>query len=194
MTRLLLLRHPRVALPAGICYGASDVPAARWPAPNLAALRACIPADTRVLSSPLSRCRVIAESLGAPVRLDARLQEIHFGDWELQHFDALDRALIDAWAAAPWTFVPPRGESAEAMSVRVLAALHEALREMPRQLLVVTHGGPLRVIIGSLLKLPREQWLALSCEPGSLTVLRVEGDAAEIEFPHALPPYETPSR
>lgn len=194
MTRLLLLRHPPVALPAGTCYGASDVPAAPWPASHLAALRQRLPAQAQILGSPLSRCRLLAESLGPAVRLDARLREIDFGDWELQRFDALDRALIDDWAASPWTFVPPRGESAQAMSARVLDALRDALGAKPDTLLVVAHGGPLRVMLGHLLQLPREQWLALPCEPASLTGLRIAEGAAEIEFPHALPPYETRAR
>ena len=184
MTQLFLIRHPPVDLPAGVCYGSSNVPALKWPATNLAVLRARLPARTRLLSSPLSRCRTLADSLAEhtdQVRVDARLQEIDFGDWELRRFDSIARSLIDAWAAAPWDFVPPRGESARAMSVRVLAALDDALRDAPDSLAVISHAGPLRVILGTHLRLPREQWLGLACEPGSVTRLSLSGSRSEID-------------
>lgn len=183
MTRLFLIRHPPVDLPAGTCYGVSDVAAVEWPQARVASLRSRLPPGSRIWSSPLIRCRTLAESLAlhsAQVQLDTRLQEIDFGDWELQRFDDIDRRLIDAWAAAPWTYLPPGGESAQAMSERVLAALHDALCDRPDSLVVVAHGGPLRVILGSLLQLPRAQWLALPCEPGSMSCLRVSADRAEI--------------
>lgn len=171
MTRVFLLRHLPVALEPGICYGASDVPAQTLAPAMLADHRARLPVDARILSSPLSRCRTLAEALAPPgtrVHLDARLQEIDFGDWEMQPFDAIDRRLIDAWAADPWNFVPPGGESAQHMSQRVLAGLHDALADAPETLLVISHGGPLRVIHGHLLGCAQENWLTLPCHPGSL--------------------------
>lgn len=184
MTRICLVRHPPVDLPAGVCYGASDVPAVELSGAKLRTLSARLPRDARIVSSPLSRCRRLAESLAGNadrVRLDTRLREINFGDWELQPFDRIDRGLIDAWAAQPWDFVPPGGESAQAMSERALSALHDALQDAPDSLVVVAHGGPLRVILGTLLRLPREEWLGLPCEPGSMTCLQPSGSVFEIE-------------
>ena len=191
MTRLHLIRHPPVSLPAGICYGASDVLAVTWPQAHIAALRACLPFTALIVSSPLSRCRDLASALAThsqTLRLDPRLQEIDFGIWELQRFDDIDRALIDAWAASPWDFVPPFGESAEAMSRRVLSALHEYLAGAPDDLVMVAHGGPLRVIIGHLLDLPRAQWLALPCDAGSLTRLHLKSGHAEMEIQNRVLP------
>lgn len=174
MTQLFLLRHLPVMLAPGICYGASDVPAQAATPGMLAGLRARVPVNARILSSPLSRCRVLAEGLASPgtrIHLDARLQEIDFGAWEMQPFDAIDRRVIDAWATDPWHFAPPGGESAQHMSQRVLEALHEALADAPEFLLLVSHGGPLRVIQGSVLGIPQADWLALPCLPGALTRL-----------------------
>lgn len=172
---LHLLRHPPVQLGEGICYGSSDVPAQSWSAAQVRILRDSLGAQLRVHSSPLSRCRVLAERLrraGDALRIDARLREMDFGEWELQRYADIDRARIDAWAADPWHFLPPDGESADAMSRRVLGALDELLAEARAEraeaVLIVAHSGPLRVIQGHLRGLPREQWLDLACAPGSL--------------------------
>lgn len=192
MRTLLLVRHPPVMLEPGICYGASDIEAATWPLEQIAALQMHIATDVPILSSPLQRCSNFANALArspSQVRLDDRLREIDFGDWELQRFDDIDRALIDAWALAPWDFVPPAGESAHAMSVRVMAALDDALRRHPGDLVIVAHGGPLRVVIGGLLNLPREQWLAQPCEPASLSRLHLHEDRVEVDVLNLLAPY-----
>lgn len=183
MTSLWLIRHPPVALPAGICYGVSDVPAIALTPDRIAAMRASLPVATRIVSSPLSRCRALACALARPDEppiLDARLREMDFGDWELQPFVHIERDLIDAWAAAPWDFLPPGGECAEDMRRRVLSALQEHLAHAPDALALVAHGGPLRVIMGQLLRLPREQWLALPCDPGSLTRLQLDDSCAHL--------------
>jgi alpha-ribazole phosphatase len=171
--RLLLMRHGPVDVAPGICYGVSDVAALPFGSATLA-----LPDDAHIVSSTSSRCRDLALSLAdgrRAVHLDARLREIDFGEWELLRYDEIDRALIDAWAAAPWTFLPPGGESADAMSVRVVAAFEEAVRRArdagSEALVVVSHGGPLRVMRGSVLGLPREQWLGFDWPFGMLLEL-----------------------
>lgn len=175
---LHLLRHAPVQLATGVCYGASDVEAQALSTRELRELRENMSSRLAVWSSPLRRCRSLAEDLfpaSAGLRIDARLSEMHFGEWELRRFDDIDRALIDAWAADPWHFIPPGGESAAAMSVRVLAVLHDLLRDLSQdEALIVAHAGPLRVIRGTLLGLPREHWLNQPCPPASLETLRLE--------------------
>lgn len=173
--RLYLIRHTAVAVPAGICYGRSDVGLrenvdrhAKW-------LGSLLPADLPVFSSPTSRCLLLATALekGAPV-IDVRLAEMDFGDWEMHRFDDLPRQQIDAWASDPLGFRPPNGETGSEVMARVQAALAD-ITAAHGSAIVVSHGGPLRGIHGALLGLPREQWLGCSIEPGSLTVLREEG-------------------
>jgi probable phosphoglycerate mutase len=92
-------------------------------------LRGQEPADLDYVSSPLSRARLTMElirgALGLdPVgyRIDPRLIEMSFGDW-----DGLDFAQLQAREAAalalrqqdPWRFVPPGGESYEQLLPRI---------------------------------------------------------------------------
>ncbi|MGN6665392.1 MAG: histidine phosphatase family protein, partial [Trinickia sp.] len=105
---LIVIRHPAPAIAAGVCYGKTDVPlagnaseAARSLVARLAALDAPLP--EHVVTSPLQRCAGVAHRLarqfGRVCDVDTRLQEIDFGAWEGQRWDAIDRAALDAWAA-----------------------------------------------------------------------------------------------
>jgi alpha-ribazole phosphatase len=76
--------------------------------------------------------------------VDARLAEMDFGEWEGQLWDDVPRDAIDAWAADPWRFAPPGGESGAALVARV-SAFWLALPEGDH--IVITHGGPLKVLV-----------------------------------------------
>lgn len=170
MNTIYLIRHPAVAVPPGTCYGQSDV-ALREPVDALAAsLRAQLPECFALLSSPLSRCRLLAEALGTP-KLDPRLMEIDFGAWEMHSFDAIERRLIDAWAADPLDFRAHGGESVRQMATRAVAVLNEALAEKPLPLVIVGHAGPLRALAGHLQGMPPEAWMQLGFAYGQLQII-----------------------
>lgn len=171
--RLHLLRHTPAAIAPGICYGRSDLPLQTPPTAHAAALRAQLPAGLPIFSSPLQRCAQLARLLGEPV-LDARLMELDFGDWELQPYAALPRAALDAWAADHWGFRPPGGECGADMAARVIACVDELLARH-EEWVIVSHGGPLRVLAGHLLGLPREAWLAQAMPLGAC--VRLDCDA-----------------
>lgn len=169
---LHLIRHPRPAVAAGVCYGRSDLELAEPAELAAARLRPLLPAAYQLHASPLRRARLLAEALGQP-RVDERLQEIHFGDWEGCRYDDIGSAL-DGWVADPLGFRAPGGESAREMAARVHAWLDEALAAPAAAQVVVAHGGPLRAIAGRLLGLPPERWLALDFACGLATRLDVE--------------------
>lgn len=148
--KLWLVRHARVTLPEGVCYGASDVPvdgaATRGAAQALARTwRAALP----VWHSPLSRCELLALDLQAlrpdlMLKPDARLRELDFGAWEGQAWSAIDRAAFDAWLA---DFAHARpggtGECVADLMARVAAAFDDWLAS-GRDAAWVTHAGVIR--------------------------------------------------
>lgn len=142
--RAALVRHLPTGIAPGHCYGRLDLPPGPAdPAPVLGALRGFGPA--RLLSSPARRCMALAERIGRP-EADARLLELDFGEWEGRPWDTVPRAALDDWAADPWRFAPPGGESGAALVERV-RAFHAGLRE---DCIVVAHGGPLKVLAALL--------------------------------------------
>lgn len=168
---LWLVRHPTVAVESGTCYGRSDVALAGSPVRMAERLRAELPAQVTVLSSPLRRCAELAHALSAAPLFDARLQEIDFGDWEMKRYDDLPRAAIEHWATDEWGFRPPGGESADEMAKRAWKAWQEHSGRLQGDLVLIAHGGPLRVIGGRLLGLERIDWSGIPIPVGGRLIL-----------------------
>ena len=155
--RLWLVRHARPLIQAGTCYGRLDVAADAQATREAAqAVHAALPLHCRLLHSPLQRCAQLAEALQAlrpgtpPSTPDARLQEMDFGTWEGQAWDALDAAAIGAWAADLAHCAPGGGETLAAMLARVDQALHDALADVQggaaHDIVWITHAGVARCV------------------------------------------------
>ncbi|MDE2598696.1 MAG: histidine phosphatase family protein [Rhodocyclaceae bacterium] len=156
--RLFLIRHPQPEVAEGLCYGRADLPLRQpWSAEAVLNL---LPPGLLVVSSPLRRCAEFAAALSSEYRIDPRLTELDFGAWEMQDWDALPRAALDAWAADPLGFVDHGGESVAQMRQRVRALLAE-LEADGRDCVWVTHAGVMKLVLAELLGLPQDEWLAL---------------------------------
>ncbi|MDE1182911.1 alpha-ribazole phosphatase [Paraburkholderia sp.] len=179
---LVLMRHPAVAVDAGVCYGHSDVPLADAPSASatalalrLAALQA--PPPRVLLSSPLTRCSTVASALaanfGCAQSFDDRLKEMDFGAWEQQRWDAIDRAALDDWAANFDHARSHGGESVAQFVERVQAWLDAfAVTRELSPAYVVTHAGVIRVIASLLLGVGVRQCLQWALEVGGVVWLR----------------------
>ncbi|MFK3974576.1 alpha-ribazole phosphatase family protein [Pseudomonas sp. NPDC087358] len=179
--RLDLLRHGETELGGGLRGSLDDaLTDAGWQQMRAAVIEAG-PWD-RIVSSPLQRCARFAEELAAqrslPMSLDADLQELHFGDWEgigtaqLMETDA--EGLGRFWED-PYGFTPPNGEPVQAFSARVLGAVRR-LRQAHagERILVVCHGGVMRLLLAQARGLPRAQLLQVVVGHGGLFGLRVD--------------------
>lgn len=169
---LHLIRHPRPDVAEGVCYGQSDIGLAESASEVAARLRPLLPRSYRLHASPLARARLLADELGSAT-LDDRLKEMSFGEWEMVPYQSIGAA-IETWADDPLGFRAPGGESAHDMAQRVRGWLDEVLvADSGEALVVVAHGGPLRVIAGHLLGIAPEGWLALGFECGQATRIDV---------------------
>ena len=114
------------------------------------------PADFDYVSSPLGRARETMELVRPPLslpsdgyRLEARLSEISFGDWEgftIAQLHTRDPQRIAAREQDKWHFVPPGGESYESVSAR----MREWYQNLARDTVAVAHGGTARGLIAYL--------------------------------------------
>lgn len=150
MTPHVFVRHPPLPQMQGTCYGRLDaMPDPRVFADAAAHLAPRLP-DRALACSPRLRCRALADALQAerlarglampPPKVDDRLRELDFGEWEGLRWDAIPRASLDAWAADVAGFAPPGGESFDRLVGRVRAAL--AVLDGPH--VVITHAGVIR--------------------------------------------------
>ncbi|GIX32031.1 MAG: hypothetical protein KatS3mg124_2503 [Porticoccaceae bacterium] len=129
-----------------------------------------------VLSSPLQRCRAfaaaLAHRLGVPLRVDADWSELDFGAWEGRAAEELGADLA-RFQADPERHPPPGGEPFAAARARVLAAWQRVLASGATRVLVVTHGGPIRILLSELLGLPWARTWQLRIDPGARSRLLV---------------------
>ncbi|MGU7781786.1 alpha-ribazole phosphatase [Burkholderia sp. PU8-34] len=177
---VVLIRHPAVDVDAGVCYGRSDVPLAA-PAEagaqavhaRVAALRAPLP--ERIGCSPLTRCASVAEclahALGVPLQRDARWQEMDFGAWEMQRWDDIDRAALDAWAADLMHACEHGGESVARFAARV-AQMVDTVAQNGAPQWVITHAGVIRVFASQVLRMPLDSLLSRPVPYGGIVWLR----------------------
>lgn len=180
--RVALLRHPPVRALPNRCYGRADLPLLDGWEPALPALVAALAVmrPLMVRTSPLSRCLLPAQALAGlltiPVHVDPRLIELDFGEWDGLDWDDVPRVLLDLWAADPLGFAAPGGESG-AMLVRRVEAVCAEIRSDARDCVVVSHGGPLR-LLGPMLRGEVPNLLAPAPAMGSLEFVPVTGRQA----------------
>ncbi|WDU63651.1 alpha-ribazole phosphatase family protein [Pseudomonas poae] len=185
-----LLRHGETELGGGLRGSLDDALTATGWAQMRAAVVARGPWD-RLISSPLQRCALFAQELGAqlkvPVSLEKDLQELHFGAWEGHSAAALmrtDAEGLGRFWADPYSFTPPEGEPVSEFSERVLGAvlrLHQAYAG--ERVLLISHGGVMRLLLAQARGLPREQLLNVEVGHGGLFSLQVaaHGVLKEVE-------------
>lgn len=144
---IVLIRHTAVDVPPGVCYGQTDVPLKPTFDREAEAVRQNLmsrePFDA-VYTSPLSRCVRLAERCGYPDAVrDPRLMEIHFGEWEMQPYDAILDPRLQEWYD-DYLHVSATGGESFVMQYERVARFLEELRSKPyHRVAVFAHGGVL---------------------------------------------------
>ena len=143
---LLAIRHGPIAAAEGVCYGRHD-----WPVDD-----AIIEQQVKVLAndlpgwpllcSPLQRCRALSERLGdwlaRPSRVEPRLIELDFGQWEGCAWTQIEPSALDLWAAQLSEFRDHGGESL----AQLLERVGQLIADTPRPVIWITHAGVIRAL------------------------------------------------
>ncbi|MGE5320798.1 MAG: histidine phosphatase family protein [Hyphomicrobiaceae bacterium] len=145
---------------------------------------------TRIVSSPLLRCRAFAETLagrhGLPLTLDERLMEVGFGAWEGKSAAEIEQDAPGSLARFKGDPVHARPEGAEPLAdfhMRVAAALDAILAQHPDQhVLLVGHAGVIRMAFSWALQVPLEHAYRIEVASAGLTRLRFDGGRASLIF------------
>ncbi len=190
-----LIRHGEVE--GGACFrGRRDDPlsAVGW-AQLEAATDGAIDAAPwdRLLCSPAARCARFADRLGAslglPVEPMESMRERDFGAWEGRRADRLPLEDLARFWADPSLYDPPDSEPFAVFRQRVLAGWRHILEGPGDHLLLITHGGVIRVILGELLGIPHERLILLEVPPACRSRLRVPvGDGLPSLVAHGCAP------
>jgi alpha-ribazole phosphatase len=165
--------------------GHSDVPLsaqghvqARWLAQRLQEEKI-----STVYTSDLTRARETAEIIASrrtqavPVKVSAAWREMDFGAWEGLTYAEIAEQFKDqlGFFTDPAQYSPPNGESLAHVLQRVQAelAVIACSDDLPVEgdVVIVSHGGPLRVLLCSVLGMPLEHQWQLRLDPGSLSAI-----------------------
>ncbi len=158
-----------------------------------AAVTGAVPC-TRIVSSPLLRCRAFAETLagrhGLPLALDERLKEVGFGVWEGKSATEIEQeapGTLARFKADPVNARPAGAEPLADFHARVAAALDDLLaRYAGEHVLLVGHAGVMRMALAWALQIPLEHAYRIEVATATLTRLRFDADRASLIF-HGRP-------
>lgn len=182
MTTISLLRHGEVE--GGPRFrGSTDDPLTKngWQQMRIATNAVKETRWNRIISSPLQRCAHFAREYALQhnlnISFEDHLKEMHFGQWEgrsaaeimQEDPDALGRFWSD-----PIQQSPPDAESLLDFQTRVLEAWQNIIdRYVGQKILIITHGGVIRVLLCHEQKKPINKLLEIDVPLGSLTHIQV---------------------
>jgi alpha-ribazole phosphatase len=181
MAKLLLIRHGTTKLHKNDRFwGKTDVPLSNIGIKQAGQLRTRLASEkiTVVYTSTLSRARATAEIIAAgqkakPIACD-ELCECNFGFVEGLTFKEIEH-LYPALAEelASWKTVSfPGGETLEQLNIRVKYFLKRLENLKAKDIAaIVSHGGPLRLIICNLLGIDKQHWQQIRIDRGSLSIV-----------------------
>jgi alpha-ribazole phosphatase len=140
--------------------------------------------DGRVacISSPLSRCLQPARYLGHDVSADLRLREMNFGDWEGSAWSDIAVDEISRWNADLMTVAPPNGESLGEVYTRTGEFLAAARGFDGEALVAITHAGPIRCLLATVLGMEASQLFRLRIDLGSVSTVTLGEGGDVLEF------------
>lgn len=116
---------------------------------------------SRLVSSPLSRCResaeILSRHLGLAMEMEDNFREIHLGSWEGLTVDEVRQKFPGQYEARGEDIVhfrPRNGESFQDLSDRVWPAFSALDLSDAKKTVVIAHSGVNRVILCELLGMP----------------------------------------
>ncbi|MCK4502979.1 MAG: histidine phosphatase family protein, partial [Desulfuromonadales bacterium] len=135
--------------------------------------------------SPLLRAQQtafgIAENQGIEIETQTALREIDFGLWEGRTFAEIETdepQNAQDWCRNPLEFSFPQGDSVSAFMQRLQTYLQWLKNCAGDHLLLVTHGGVIRILLTLLLQLDPKQQSMFGIDRGSLTTVKIYATTA----------------
>ena len=146
---IYLIRHTKVNIEKGVCYGQKDVELAESYPEELQAVKENLKdiEFDAIYTSPLSRAKKLANDIyPEQVLEDKRLMELNFGDWEGKVWDEIKDPFLEVWMEDFVNKKCSNGESFVMLRDRVLEFWNELKSKDLKRVAVFAHGGVIRTI------------------------------------------------
>lgn len=181
-----LLRHGETTA-SGIYQGRTDVPLSEEGKQQMRQALSKTVGWRRMLCSPLQRCHSPAQAavsvLGLELQAEDWLLEYDFGDWDgraLAEVYQQQPGIVDAFWRDPLTNPPPGAERIDDFCQRVAVGRDGLLEADERHLLLITHGGVIRALVGECLGINPAQWSRLKLDHAHFTRLNYYTDQDQV--------------
>ena len=148
----------------------------------------------KIFCSDLKRCVITAKIIAGPfsericIRKD--LREISLGKWEGIAVEDIQNNFPDQWELRGKNlkgFRPPEGESFSDLSQRVLPTFYTLCEHSPGDILVVTHGGVIRVILADVLKIDLNVIFQIPQDYAALNIVKADKNGLNVVKTNQLP-------
>ena len=138
---------------------------------------------SKLYSSSLKRTKetaaIIAVGRDMEVESLKRLNEVDFGAWEgLTHPEILNdfEDVMNSWREDPSKEQIPDGEDWTEFENRVKNEFERILASTKEgRLAIVTHAGPIKIILGNILNVPSNRYWQIYQDKGAINSVGVEG-------------------
>ncbi|MEE9424390.1 MAG: histidine phosphatase family protein [Methylococcales bacterium] len=144
----------------------------------------------QIITSPLQRCAVFAEEYAEQHQLavmhEERIVELHFGAWEgctPAELMATQSVALKRFWKNPLEYTPPEAEVLTDFITRVHNAWHDMMCNYAGQrVLIVAHGGVIRVLLCYIQNLPIEKLLEIEVKHGALFIISISGEQSQHDY------------
>ena len=184
---ILLIRHTTPEVEKGICYGQLDLDVTanfKQEASDIAQSISGFNPDA-VFSSPLQRCRKLANHLfpNISIDIDERIMEMNFGQWEGQKWEGIERFTMEQWSNDFLNQSPPDGEKFSELLARTNDFFEYLENSDKKYLAVVTHSGVIRSALHKYLAIPPNKIFNLDLHYGCIIKITFKGNNYyQVEF------------
>lgn len=177
--KLVIIRHAESNKMAGLT-GEPDAPSPAGHQQIQKMIEVCRQEGVEaIFHSPQLRAVFAAEALSLALNVPSisqpGLEERSFGDWDNWEWPLIAAELDKLTTEERYTFVPPNGESWQQMEERIRTALDEISTKDYSAVAIVTHWGPIRVLLPMIKNEPKESTLDLHVDPGESFVVEYRG-------------------
>lgn len=188
MPRIFLIRHGETLWNKETRYqGQLDIPLSKegeqqaWKLANVFREEKIEAIYSSDLTRAINTAKIINKFHNKKVAITPLLRELCFGKWEGKTYEELMKEEKDEytkWLDNPFCLQPPGGESLSELINRVDYILSEMARSHKgnKNILVVTHGGPIKAVISAILGINTEAFFKIKIGNASITEIVVEED------------------
>ncbi|OYY08763.1 MAG: alpha-ribazole phosphatase [Sphingobacteriia bacterium 24-36-13] len=185
LMEIYLIRHTTPKVEKGICYGQADLDITETFLEEVEAIKPHLPSnEIKVYSSPLQRCKKLADALFDGFEIDVHddLMELNCGQWELLPWNDIPKEEIQPWMDDFVNVPVPKGESYVDLHNRVVKRFNDIVSKQ-ESAVIVAHGGVLRSILSHITSTPlKESFDAFTLHYGCVVKIQVTEDSMTHEL------------